>query len=213
MFSARVVARASCSRAMTSRRSSDQAPSVCDDELLLGVCARDPRAVEQWYRLEHPRVWRRCLGLVGSRADADDLAQDAMLKLHDELPRRSRDVPYAAWSARVVVNLCRDRWRRGAARERAENAARVERRETPLPDPSEVLSQTELRDLVTELLAKLPAREREAFVLRELEQLSTEQVALAMDVEESTVRSLTTLARRRMRELLAPHVEREARDA
>jgi RNA polymerase sigma-70 factor (ECF subfamily) len=76
-----------------------------------------------------------------------------------------------------------------------------------------VLSQTELRDLVTELLAKLPAREREAFVLRELEQLSTEQVALAMDVEESTVRSLTTLARRRMRELLAPHVEREARDA
>lgn len=198
---------------MTAKRSSDPDAAACDDELLLGVCARDPRAVERWYRLEHPRVWRRCLGLVGARTDADDLAQDAMLKLHDELPRRSRDVPYAAWSARVVVNLCRDRWRRVAARERAENAARERRSEAHLPDPSDVLTQTELRDLVTAVLAKLPEREREAFVLRELEQLSTEQVALAMEIEESTVRSLTTLARRRMRDLLAPHVEREVRDA
>jgi len=198
---------------MTAKRPSDHASDACDDELLLGVCARDPRAIERWYRLEHPRVWRRCLGLVGSRADTDDLAQDAMLKLHDELPRRSSDVPYAAWSARVVVNLCRDRWRRGAARVRAENAAREHRPEQLLPDPSEALSQTELRDLVSAVLVKLPEREREAFVLRELEQLSTQEVALAMDVEESTVRSLTTLARRRMRVWLAPHVEREVHDA
>lgn len=202
---------------MTAKRSSDSAAAACDDELLLAVAAREPRAIERWYRLEHPRVWRRCLGLVGSRADADDLAQDAMLRLHDELPRRAPDVPYAAWSARVVVNLCRDRWRRSAARTRAEDAARLARPEALLPDPSETLSQSELQERVTAVLARLPDREREAFVLRELEQLTTEQVALAMQVEESTVRSLTTLARRRMRELLAPFVEptqrAEVRDA
>jgi len=190
-------------------------PGAPDEALLRAVVAREPDAVERWYRAEHPRVWRRCLGLCGSRADADDLAQDAMLELHDALARRDPATPYAAWSARVVLNLCRDRWRRVAARQRAEDEARRRRPEELLPDPSVALAQGELRQALGAVLERLPDREREAFVLCELEQIATADVAHAMEIGESSVRSLCTLARRRLRGLLAGHANEAdaARDA
>jgi RNA polymerase sigma-70 factor, ECF subfamily len=181
--------------------------------LLEAVRRGDPRALERWYRTEHPRVWRTCLGLVADPAEADDLAQDAMLKLADRLDRRDPAVPYAAWRTKVVVNLCRDRRRRIDARRRAEEAGASERPELPLPDPSEIASQAELKEILRDVLQRLPEREREAFVLRELERFTTAEVALAMEVGESTVRSLTTLARRRLRELLEPRLAGRSTDS
>ncbi|MEZ5980572.1 MAG: RNA polymerase sigma factor [Planctomycetota bacterium] len=178
-----------------------------DADLLRAVRAGDPRAVDRWYRAEHPAVWRTCLGLLASRADADDAAQEAMLKLHDRLEAYDATKPYAAWRTCVVVNLCRDRMRRADARRRAEEGAQEVRAERPLPDPSEVASQAELQQLVRDVLVELPEREREAFVLCELEGFSNAEAALAMGVERSTVRSLTTLARRRLRERLAPRLQ------
>lgn len=180
--------------------------AVSSPELLDAVGRGEPRALERWYRAEHPQVWRTCLGLMADPTEADDLAQDAMLKLADRLDRRDPAVPYAAWRTKVVVNLCRDRRRRIAARRRAEEAGAAERPETALPDPSEVASQAELQQLVRDLLQRLPEREREAFVLRELEHLTTDEVAEAMEVGASTVRSLTTLARRRLRDLIEPRL-------
>jgi|GEM_PF-697584 len=183
-----------------------------DPALLEGLVAREPRAIERWYRAEHGTVWRLCLGLLAHPAAADDLAGEAMLKLHDRIDRWDRAVPYAAWRTKVVVNLCRDRLRRDDARRRAEDAGAMARPETPLPDPSEVASQAELQQLVREVLSTIGEREREAFVLRELEGHTTAEVAAAMGIGESTVRSLTTLARRRLREALEPRIARTAQD-
>lgn len=177
-----------------------------DAELLEGLSAREPRAVERWYRAEHGPVWRLCLGLLADPAAADDLAGEAMLKLHDRIDRWDRTVPYAAWRTKVVVNLCRDRARRVDARRRAEDAGASARPESPLPDPSEVASQAELQEIVRGVLRTIGDREREAFVLRELEGHTTAEVAAAMGIGESTVRSLTTLARRRLREVLEPRI-------
>lgn len=184
--------------------------SGLDPALLEGLVAREPRAVERWYRAEHGPVWRLCFGLMADPAAADDLAGEAMLKLHDRIDRWDRTVPYAAWRTKVVVNLCRDRMRRDEARRRAEDAGASARPEAPLPDPSEIASQAELQQLVRDVLQSIGEREREAFVLRELEGHTTAEVAAAMGIGESTVRSLTTLARRRLRELLEPRIARAA---
>lgn len=191
---------------MVEPRGTASGPDGPDPDLVAGVRDREPRAIERWYRAEHPRVWRICLGLLADPAAADDLAGEAMLKLHDRIDRWDARVPYAAWRTKVVVNLCRDRLRRRDARRRAEEAGAEVRPETPLPEPSEIASQAELQQLVREVLQRIGEREREAFVLRELEGRTTAEVALAMDVAESTVRSLTTLARRRLRELLEPRL-------
>ncbi|MCB9915258.1 MAG: sigma-70 family RNA polymerase sigma factor [Planctomycetes bacterium] len=168
------------------------------------VLASDPLALDRWYRAEHPAVWRLCLGLLGSEAEAEDAAQDAMLKLHDHLDRWDPRQPYGPWRNTVVLNLCRDRLRRREARARAEAAAAEARELTAPAAQGAALEQHELRAKLAAALRLLSEREREAFVLRELEGESTAAVARAMDVTESSVRSLLTLARRRLRDHLAP---------
>jgi len=174
-----------------------------DEERMIGrVLGGDPEALARWFRSEHPRVWRLCFGFVADAGEADDLAQDAMLKLHDRLSRWDSARPYRQWRNSVVLNLCRDRQRRRAARQRAETGA-AEARSSVLPfDPSEHLAQRELREALGEALAGLTDREREAFVLRELERCSTEAAAAILSIAPSTVRSLLTLARRRLRDFL-----------
>ncbi|RKY17601.1 MAG: hypothetical protein DRQ55_15375 [Planctomycetota bacterium] len=171
------------------------------DELVLAAAARgEPDAVDSWFRAEHPVVWRLCVGLLAHAADADDAAQDAMLKLLDALAHRDPARPYGPWRTTVVLNHCRDVLRRMGTRQRYEDAA------PPLPDclpaPDEAASANELRELLTAALARLSPREREAFVLRDLQGLPTDEVAAAMDVAPASVRSLITLARRRLRSLL-----------
>jgi len=174
----------------------DEADETWGGEPVLGG---DPEALDRWYRAEHPRVWRLCFGFVADAEEADDLAQDAMLKLHDRLDRRDPSRPWREWRNTVVLNLCRDRLRRRAARERAEAGAAEERAKGTAPDASHPLAQRELREAFAAALGELTEREREAFVLRELEGSSTEATAQVMGVGASSVRSLLTLARRRLR--------------
>lgn len=177
-----------------------------DVEQLIGpVRNGDADAIDAWYRREHPHVHRLCLGLMARAADADDLAQDAMLHLLDRLDDWDARRAYTPWRTRVVVNLCRDRWRRAGARSRAEERA-GEQPVTPVPDPSVAAEASELRDVLTEALGALTPREREVFVLRDLEGHATKDAARMLEIGESSVRSLLTLARRRLRDLLGPRL-------
>ena len=75
-----------------------------------------------------------------------------------------------------------------------------------LPDPLSAAQQSEVRDILMAALTELTPREREVFVLRDLEGNTTAESAVALGVGESTVRSLLTLARRRLRALLGERV-------
>lgn len=163
----------------------------------------DADAIAELCRLEFPVIHRLCLGFLADPADADDLAQDAMVRLLDRLPRWDPARPLAAWRNTVVLNLCRDHLRSQRRRHLAWERLRL----LPPPGargPVEALEQAELRGFLASSLAQLPPREREAFVLHDLEGLSTAEAAATMDIQEASVRSLLTLARRRLRRLLAP---------
>lgn len=160
-----------------------------------------------WYRVEYPRVHRLCQGLLASRGAADDVAQDAMLHLADQLERWDPTRPYATWRNQVVVNLCRDRDR--AARRRVDHEAAARRPERPLPDPSEVAAANELAAWLERCLGTLPPREREVFVLVDLEGHDSVSAGEQLGVAPSTVRAALALARRRLRELLSPAVRGE----
>jgi RNA polymerase sigma factor (sigma-70 family) len=109
------------------------------------VIQGDTEALDFWIRLEHPRVWRLALGFLAQAEGADDLAQEAMLKLHDNLNRWDSARPYAQWRNTVVLNLCRDRLRRDGSRRQTESGAE---KHPALPDPSAVAEQGELRELL-----------------------------------------------------------------
>lgn len=172
-------------------------------ELLAAVLQDEPAAFDAWYRAEHPTVYRLCFGLLTEAAEAEDATQDAMLHLHDKLRHFDVHRPYGPWRNTVVLNLCRDRLRRMATRRAAES---VEPLPTRLPRPDEVAHARELAEMLRSALSALTPREREAFVLRDLSGGTTAATAEALGVTEATVRSLLTLARRRLRRLLGPRL-------
>jgi RNA polymerase sigma-70 factor (ECF subfamily) len=180
-----------------------------DPGLLRAVLAGAPEAVDAWFRTEHPEVYRLCFGFLCHRADAEDVAQEAMLHLLDRLASWDPARSYRAWRTTLVLNRCRDRARRTRSRVAAEEDAASARPETVLPDPLDAAQRAEVEATLALGLRSLPPREREAFVLRDLEGLETAEVARALEVTESSVRSLVTLARRRLRELLGARLALE----
>ena len=179
-------------------------PAAVAPELVIEAARGSPAAQDAWFRAEFPRVYRLCLGFLADAAAAEDLAQDAMIHLLDRLDRWEPTRPYPGWRSTVVLNLCRDRLRRRGARQRAEAALGRLPLPARLADPQDAAAGSELRETITAALAALPPREREAFVLRDLERQETAAVAETMGITAATVRSLLTLARRRLRGILGP---------
>jgi len=181
-----------------------------DAPLVAAAVAGDSGAVARLYRREHPVVWRLCMGFLADRTAADDAAQDSMLHLLDTLDRYDARRAWSTWRNAVVLNHCRDRIRRDAARRRAEGEAALRALPDLLPDPApappEAAARGEFAELVARSLRHLSPREREVFVLHDLEGGATAEVAAALAIAESTVRVLLATARRRLRELLAPRL-------
>jgi RNA polymerase sigma-70 factor (ECF subfamily) len=138
--------------------------------------------------LHHQRVLRTAYRLLGRLEDAQDAAQEVFLRLLKHMHRIDGDPQ--AWLYRVTVNVCNDFYRRRTLT--AEMAAETP---DPAPGPEHALEIEERKRLLMAGLQTLPQRERAAVVLRDIEGLSTRDVAAILHVEEVTVRSQISIAR------------------
>src|ERR1700744_1110927 len=150
-------------------------------------------------RVVHEReaqLLRVAYRMLGNWADAEDVAQDVFLRL----PRHGLDFPnesaLGAWLYRVAVNLCVDRSRH--VRPSDELPALFAKGESA---ETEMLREEQKR-ILSVALAALPVKERAAVVLREIECLSTADVAAILGSSEGTVRSQISRAMTRLRALL-----------
>ena|SRR5579864_4320401 len=138
--------------------------------------------------LHQQRVLRTAYRLLGRVEDAQDAAQEVFLRLLKHMHRIDGDP--RAWLYRVTMNICNDRYRRRPlVIELATDFADA------APNPEHVLVLEERKRLLMEGLQTLPERERAAVVLRDIEGLSTREVAAILNVEEVTVRSHISTAR------------------
>ena len=140
--------------------------------------------------------------LTGDRGHAEDLLQTALLRVARHWSR-ARDAP-EAYARRVLVNLSRDRIRWLVRRPR----------EVPMPPETDGPRATDAgyeqvtqRQVMVRALAALPTRQRQVIVLRFFEDLSIEQTAELLGLSTGTVKSYTSRALARLRELLADHHE------
>ncbi|MBK6942405.1 MAG: sigma-70 family RNA polymerase sigma factor [Planctomycetes bacterium] len=178
--------------------------TIPSDPILTRVLAGDADAFDAWYRREFPAVYRICFGILVDPARADEAARDAMVHLHDRLANYDTTRRFSTWRNAVVMNLCRDRMRRQRVREQIEHDAAESMTTSTIVDPHDAAAANEVVALLEDALCRLSPREREAFVLVVLEQNSPQDAAEALSIGESSVRSLVTLARRRLRQLLGP---------
>ncbi len=138
--------------------------------------------------------------LGGNREDARDAAQQVFLKLHRHLGRLDENLAFTAWLYRVTVNVCRDIHRARAARPTVplDQAGEV----AGCLESDEALVRSEQSRIIHAALATLPEKERAAIVLRDLEGLTTREVARILGSSEGTVRSQISHARLKMRQHL-----------
>ena len=162
-------------------------------ELTLPAIASDPgdgfeRLVDQHQQM----VQRVAYRLLGRTEDAQDATQEVFLRLFRNLGRVGADPK--AWLYRVTVNVCNDHYRRRrVVVELQAQSAKPE--QDPAPDPERLLALEERKRMLMEGLELLPDRERAAVVLRDIEGLSTAEVAGILGVEEVTVRSQASSGR------------------
>lgn len=174
-----------------------------DDALVALALAGNARAFETLVRRHEGRVLR-VLRLLGVRvADREDVAQDVFLRVFRHLRGYKPGRSFEAWVYRVAVNATHD-WRDRARRVAGDEVPWPDRLGEVRPDPSSGREADRL-DLARRLeaaLGTLTDREREAFVLVEVEGLDSREAARALGIAAITVRRHLSLARSRLRHSL-----------
>jgi RNA polymerase sigma-70 factor, ECF subfamily len=170
-----------------------------DVQLLKSIAAGDERAVRNLVVAKLPRVLALSVRLLGDRGEAEDVAQEAFLRVWRQAaawqPGQAR---LDTWLHTVVLNLCRDRLRR----RRDAVTDRLPEPIDPAPLPDEALGEAEKRDEVATAIAALPERQREAIVLVHYQDMTNIEAAAALKVSVDALESLLARGRRALRETL-----------
>jgi RNA polymerase sigma-70 factor (sigma-E family) len=156
----------------------------------------------EFCRALRPRLVGSLALHCGDLAVAEELAQDAFVRLVERWPEVSGKASPEAWTFRVAFNLCASRFRRRAAEHRAYRRLGMPPTVTADDDTDEVLA-------MRAALAVIPPRQRAAVVLRHLGGLTVPETAEALGCPEGTVKSLTARGLAALRALLGDGIDEE----
>lgn len=171
-----------------------------DEALLTRVAAGDPAAVRTLVARKLPRLLSLAGRMLGDASAAEDVAQEAFLRVWKQAPRwRPGAARFDTWLHRVALNLCYDRLRRRREVAHAEPPDQID--EGPGPDRGLLALETGRR--VSAALQALPDRQREAIVLCHYQDLGNIEAAKIMGVSVEALESLLGRGRRALRTALA----------
>jgi RNA polymerase sigma-70 factor (ECF subfamily) len=176
-----------------------------DEALMAKVARGDELAFRQLSRRHLPAMLGLARRVLGNAADAEDVAQEAMLRVWTHAPRWQPLAAFRTWLTRIVVNLCLDRKRR-APWVALEAAGEIV---DPTPDATALAEQSERERTLTAAIATLPARQRAAIVLTYTEGMTNAQVAEVLDTSVSAVETLLIRGKQNLRAKLSDMIEGE----
>lgn len=167
-----------------------------DPQVVAAACDGDLRAFEQLVRTFQGDAWRLCFQLLRDETLADDVTQDAFVRVFRFLPRYRGDSKFSTWMFSVVRNCALDELRRAGRRRRMVEQVSA----TPPPPHRDPATSIEVR----EMLGELPLELREPVVMIDMFGLSYAEVSEALRVPVGTIKSRVHRARetlaRRLRE-------------
>lgn len=187
------------------RDSSSKTAALSSASVVERAKAGDPAAFEQLIDCYKHKVLSTSWRMLGNREDAQDAAQEVFLRVHKYLSGFRSDQDFAAWLYKIIVNVCRDQIRKQGGRHQFASFE-SEREDGTLDDlvsgddveANAIKSQQ--RALIAEALDTLSTKERAALVLRDLEGLSTEEVARVLGSSQTTVRTQISSARAKIKQ-------------
>jgi len=172
-----------------------------DADLLRLIARGDTVAAREMVARKLPRLLALATRMLGDAAEAEDVAQESLLRVWREAPRwKPGKARFDSWLHRVALNLCYDRLRRSR---REDVVADVPEQPDGDSLPDERLLAADAGTRIAAALQTLPLRQREAVVLQYYQELSNGEAAAVMEVSVEALESLLARARRRLRALLA----------
>jgi len=160
--------------------------------------------MEAFFEHFFDRAYGFAVHLVGDATLADDLVQEAFLKMHGAIDRIDPQRDPAAWVFTIVRNCARDHWRSRAFKTSQQStdldAAWDVASDDPVSDPHQVLERREDVDAVRQALQTLAPADREILLLKEYEGLSTNEIARVLERTPEAVRQRHSRAVRRLAE-------------
>jgi RNA polymerase sigma-70 factor, ECF subfamily len=193
---------------------SDQT-TLSDLELASRIAARDIAAVRLVTGRNNQRLYRTAWSILKDRSEAEEAVQDGYMKAFNAIKTFVGTSSLSTWLTRIVVNEALDRRRRAQRRSRMLNQESVvvmeEYREKLMAgsasqSPEMALMRRQIAKLLEAAIARLPDTFRPVFVLREIEGLSVEDTAEALQIPEETVKTRLFRARRRLQKELDPEL-------
>ncbi len=170
------------------------------------------------------KMFQTAYGLIGSRQDAEEVVQDALVRVYRHLGQFRGDSSFSTWLYRIVVNLSRNKYqwnkRRGSEMtvsisDKPRGNDGEEREDYNVPDsklePLTLIQNIEAEKNVIELMKNLPDKLREALILRHIEEMTYEGIAKMLDCNLGTVKSRIARAREAMVEIMKRGKEHENR--
>jgi RNA polymerase sigma-70 factor (ECF subfamily) len=164
--------------------------------------AGDAPAFEELVMTYQHRVFGVALRMLGNRAEAEDVAQEAFVRAHRALGAFRGDAKLSTWLYAITSRLCLNRLASGERRLTRPHEDTLLRLSDAGPRPDAALERRELETALGRAIAELPEDRRIVVVLRDLEGLSYEEIAEVLELELGTVRSRLHRARADLKEKL-----------
>jgi RNA polymerase sigma-70 factor (ECF subfamily) len=164
-----------------------------DEELVEEFQGGNPHAfdvlVERWDRKIQGAIYR----IMGPGEDARDLCQETLLKAYRALGTFKKEARFSSWLYQIALNVCRDRMRRRKSRPSLSLDELMEAGEVAPPgrgpSPLELIEARDLSRAVAAAVESLPPEQREVIVLKEYQGLTFLEIAQALDLPISTVKT------------------------
>ncbi len=162
------------------------------------------------------KAYQIAYGVLGNREDAEEVSQDVFLRIYKALPRFRGDSEFSTWMYRIAMNLARNKYRWNKSRGARSNVSLeasadedVKMAKIQVADkqmlPNEEAELDEFKRNVLAEIDNLPPLYREALVLRNIEQMSYEQIAEVLNCKLGTIKSRIARAREELRRRLENH--------
>jgi len=176
--------------------------NLADAAVVTRAQTGDFAAFEELVRRFRNDVFRLAYHFVRDREEAWDLSQEVFIKVHRSLGRFRGEANFKTWLLRITANQCKDHLKkRRLATVAFDDRLRADRPSGHL-GPDQALEAREIGEAIQAALEKLPHKHRTAFVLREFEGLTYEEMAQAMQCNIGTVMSRLHHARKKMQRAL-----------
>jgi len=171
----------------------------------------DPIAFEDLVLAYQDKIYNLCRYMLGNAHDAEDAAQDAFLKAYQALPKFRPEASLYTWLYRIATNTCIDYKRKPVFESlfgsSEEGGRLIHDRASEDPSPERLYQSKQIDRALQEGLGKLSPKLRAIIILKEIEELSYEEIADTLEISMGTVKSRIARAREELQKIMQKYRE------